>query len=326
MPNTNLELKSRVKESIDNLVINVQNYVGLATKKYELLHETADNITRLKNIIGALTYLGAYDFTKSDITQQQLTDYVVDMLKVQPQKGDTIINLFDSVEWWYSGEEWVNIGSATVTFATNETPGIVRGSDGKFRIFIDAEGEMIVNGLQTIEDVVHDIDLKLNNLIHDINVSLGSINEMLVSEYINDFGISSLIPQMKPVFEHWSNATNKNQQMTITLKATENIPANRCVTALGNLAHSSTNGRIPIGVVEKAYQNGEDMEVIIKGVVEIEANSTVTTGYALYVNGSDGTVRNQIGVHYISYAYLEGIQMIALASGSANQKIKTLLL
>ena len=99
---TNLELKNRVKDGIDALTINVQNYVGLAQKKYDLLHSTADELSdlrhRLVTIIGSLNYIGAYDFNKATPTQSELTDYVTNSYKIALKKGDTIINLFNSVE------------------------------------------------------------------------------------------------------------------------------------------------------------------------------------------------------------------------------------
>jgi hypothetical protein len=288
------ELKSRVKTGLEDLAINVRNYIGLSRKKYELLAEVDKSLTdlrtRVTTIFGSLNYKGAYDFKVATPTQDTLSKYITDNYEgAIPVKGDTIINLFNSNEWWYNGvsenPSWINIGNASITFADNDSPGIVQGSTSKFHVFIDANGKMIVNGLGTLEEVVFDIDNKLNNLIHDINVSLGAINEMLTSSYINDFGVDSIMPQLIDGY------AKINNRQIITIKSTMTNPKN-LVVALDGKTNTIAATNPGVGVIEEDYNTNQNMRVVTKGIVKIKCNAAgiFTKGNLAYQNYSNGKI------------------------------------
>jgi hypothetical protein len=109
----------------------------------------------IQSVQGVVTYLDGHDFgdpADAEDWQQTLTDYalaqVPDWSSV-PNSCD-VVNLWDGIEWIYNieTEKWIAWGSATVTPATNEKAGIVKGNaSAPGKISVGSDGEMTVNTL-----------------------------------------------------------------------------------------------------------------------------------------------------------------------------------
>ena len=169
-----LELKSRCKDKLDALNTNVANYLDLLKNKYEQIDALK---RRLDGIFGQMNYLGVFDFETSNPSQQALTDKALELAGeplYELQHGDTIVNSHDSVDWYYNGDVWINLGMAVAGLATNLTPGIVQGDLDVFKISVDDDGKMHVNGLEEIIGMIKD--------------GISDINEILVAQYIDDWG------------------------------------------------------------------------------------------------------------------------------------------
>ena len=91
------------------------------------------------------------------------------------------------------------------------------------------------------------------------------------------------------------------------------IPAKRFVKVDGTLAGA---GEAAIGVAEYAAQSGDDLSVIMSGVVSVEAGGTVNAGDKIASDENGKAVVASTGNTVVG---------IALESGGAGQEIEILL-
>lgn len=116
--------------------------------------EQSTRISALEGVGGALA---AYNFGTSVPTQQQLTDYALTMLGIsdplQIWNATHVTNLYDNNVWQLNNTqntnptifEWVPIGNAQVSQATQNSLGTVKGSTATDGISINSDGSMSVN-------------------------------------------------------------------------------------------------------------------------------------------------------------------------------------
>jgi hypothetical protein len=57
-----------------------------------------------------------------------LTTYIQDNYSRTPEQGDMLVDS-DSMQWVFSGDEWIKFGSNTIPTFTNDIPGLVQGKD-----------------------------------------------------------------------------------------------------------------------------------------------------------------------------------------------------
>ena len=218
------QLKSRCKVELSNLTDRVGNYLDLLKIKHELLDEHGKEIDalkrRLEGMFGSVNYLGVYDFGSATPDQSALYErakILTENPTYTPSKGDTIVNSFDSSDWYFNGNKWISLGISAVGLATNSIPGIILGSEEVFGISVDDEGHLQVNGLVEVLGM--------------IQKGMSDINEILVAEYIADYGVASVYPQIKT---HLQNDTdlllNVKELDSKRFRTNENPPASGAAT------------------------------------------------------------------------------------------------
>lgn len=118
-----------------------------------------NNSTQIQALLGAVVYLGNIANTTAELEaasgQTLLTNKANEIIAEQSrpiplQKGDTLVDSNNN-DWWYDGNLWINIGYTAVSTATNTALGVVKGSTENFKISIDVDGVMSVNGIQSVD-------------------------------------------------------------------------------------------------------------------------------------------------------------------------------
>lgn len=139
------ELSDEVGGQISQLQENAQ----------ELSAAVEANTQDIANMKGAWSYLPAYNFGAAQPTQEQLNNYAASQ-GVTVKDGLTVINLFPSGDQYQNGEwrydaqntsSWEFQGQSTVAPATNESLGVILGSDEDLNVGINPDSTMSVNGL-----------------------------------------------------------------------------------------------------------------------------------------------------------------------------------
>jgi hypothetical protein len=136
---------------------NAASSASAASVSAENAQEAASTAEAIKNEIqsiqGVVTYLDGHDFgdpAEDPDWQQTLTDYALAQVpdwESVPNSCD-VVNLWDGHEHIYNIEtqQWIDWGPATVSHATNETSGTVRGNaNTPGKISVGTNGEMTVN-------------------------------------------------------------------------------------------------------------------------------------------------------------------------------------
>lgn len=119
---------------------------------YSAVQTNAENVDAILNGAVAL----------SDVPASPTQDELTDLWKTATNR-DTLINrasIFDITNekiWYYYDNDstWHSVASGsgsevTVSIATNDTPGIVQGSNTKGQVFVEADGTMSLNGWDSI--------------------------------------------------------------------------------------------------------------------------------------------------------------------------------
>ena len=84
--------------------------------------------------------------TSSEITTKFVATYGQDKLKA----GITAVQYDIGAQWKYTGTSWIIVGN-TVPVATNTSIGVVQGSTVDGQIFVETNGQMSLNGYDTIK-------------------------------------------------------------------------------------------------------------------------------------------------------------------------------
>lgn len=99
----------------------------------------------MESLQGIVTYLDSYNFGAATPAQEVLTAYALVQTGWSTVKNATsVVNEYDRHEWIYNTEtvRWINYGQSTVTLATNEHAGIVKGSAEDGKVSIGEDGTM----------------------------------------------------------------------------------------------------------------------------------------------------------------------------------------
>lgn len=188
------EINSDLVELYDNIrVINETD-----TKQDTSISLLNNKVNALQGVGG---YLDATTFTTKDLStpegQKELTDYALQEIGITDPleiwNGTRVKNEADNHLWVLVNTqdtdpkifEWIDDGLDTVSTATNDSLGVVKGSTEDYYVSVnDITGVMSVNNLiekfseidQTFEDVTNDITTIIDENITNINEQLDTIN------------------------------------------------------------------------------------------------------------------------------------------------------
>lgn len=149
--------------------------------------------SRIDAVEGVGGFLTMHDFQTATPTQQQLTNYALQEIPGISDPKDIfnntrVENTFDNSVWILANTpdttppvfEWIKGSNASVSIATEQSVGVVKGSSESLKVFVQADGTMQVNGLSGALGE----KLTANNLIAGTNVTLAKNG--------NDITISAL--------------------------------------------------------------------------------------------------------------------------------------
>lgn len=161
----------------------INNDLNNASYNISSLTYKLDNI--LKKISNINGYLASNNFKKSDPDQTQLTNFAIECLSQSNSKftidlipaGTKIKNTFDNHIWvlnrltqnGLTTHKWEDFGADNICIASNDgVHGLVAGSQDHFKVFVDVNGTMSINGLeedfQLLLQSVSEITTQINNL------------------------------------------------------------------------------------------------------------------------------------------------------------------
>ena len=152
----------------------------------------------IQSIQGRGGYLRPYDFQTarpdlpiddlisdppiySALTQYALQEITNITDPIEIFNGTRVTNLFNNHTWILNNTqdtdpkvfEWVDLGQSLVSTATNDTLGVVKGSDEDLKVSVDLNGVMSINGLPELSDLVGDTTLNTQ-----ADTITGAINEL----------------------------------------------------------------------------------------------------------------------------------------------------
>lgn len=178
----------------------INNDLNNANYNISSLNYKIENILKkLNNING---YLASNNFKKSNPDQNSLTNFAIECISKTNNKitidliptGTKIKNTFDNHIWVFNkithndgltSYKWEDFGSDNVCIASNDgVHGLVAGSQEHFKVFVDINGVMSINGLeedfQSLLQSVSEIAIQMNSQeskILDLESRLKKIEE-----------------------------------------------------------------------------------------------------------------------------------------------------
>ena len=147
-------------ESVETLQTVNTTRNGIMTK--EAYQQIIQNTTDISEIKGASkrypVHLGTEPLTQEQY-QTAWEQASGNPTGTTPPDGATLVNLDNNHAITYfenaEGDKWIDRGVDTVTLATNEAPGIVKGvNDTNGDISVRSDGTMFVNGWDTLNDTI----------------------------------------------------------------------------------------------------------------------------------------------------------------------------
>lgn len=178
----------------------INNDLNNANYNISSLNYKIENILKkLNNING---YLASNNFKNSNPDQNSLTNFAIECISKTNNKitidliptGTKIKNTFDNHIWAFNkithndgltSYKWEDFGSDNVCIASNDgIHGLVAGSQEHFKVFVDINGVMSINGLeedfQSLLQSVSEIAIQMNSYeskILDLESRLKKIEE-----------------------------------------------------------------------------------------------------------------------------------------------------
>ena len=140
---------------------DLTNTVNNDKKELDAKNIEQDNLIKaLQNKTSGLGgYLTAYNFKKSEPTQDELTNYALDQLSLTNKQDipdqTRVKNLYNDNVWILNNHiqnetaifNWINDGSGGIAIATDGTLGVVKGSTEDYEGAVDVAGHITINGL-----------------------------------------------------------------------------------------------------------------------------------------------------------------------------------
>lgn len=109
--------------------------------------------------------------TSSEITTKFVATYGQDKLKA----GITAVQYDIGAQWKYTGTSWIIVGN-TVPVATNDSFGVVQGSTVDGQIFVETNGQMSLNGYDTIKTDINNKQSQLTTTqLEAVNSGINSV-------------------------------------------------------------------------------------------------------------------------------------------------------
>lgn len=169
-------------ESNENLTLPVASdrQAGvLNTATYNTIQSNSRSIDAILN--GAVAVTGI----SSTVTQAELTNLwktttsqteLINQASIYDIDNKVVWHYFTNTSTWYADK--ADGGSVTVSQATNESLGIVKGSETDGQIFVETDGSMSVNGWDALKEMVETDNVRVSNLPTQVfyNTSLTAYN------------------------------------------------------------------------------------------------------------------------------------------------------
>ena len=153
--------------------------------------------------------------------------------------------------------------------------------------------EQLNNNLKIIWDKIDEINTSKDDKI---------LSEEIARVFI-DAGLREQIDNLQIQIDNLNNTENMNNQLTTTIVAGENLPANRFVNFNGFLCNS---GDKVLGVTTELCKVGEVATLVSHGVVSVETNGMINVIGSEVRSSADGKVQIATGtfqnIHTLDYS------------------------
>lgn len=153
---TNIKYKPNTEEN-NKYVASIKNVIDLKTElngSITTLSGRVDDLDeRLKSVEGNVFIVGQINKSKEEVeAQTTLLDTFVQTQTKRPKRKGDVVKTNDNYEFYYNGEEWINLGQTNIGFATTASAGtiLLGNEDGQLES-VNNKGLVRVKGFDTVK-------------------------------------------------------------------------------------------------------------------------------------------------------------------------------